>query len=293
MKINATNTWVANAIGVAGYVAVPVANKVWKTNGIGQPAWRDDTDTNTDTNTWQQNTKTQEGYVPAPGAISNKVWKTDAGGAPGWRDDADTNTTYGAGTNVAISASNVISSTDTNTTYSAGTGLDLSGTTFSVESDLRGEVNKIGHSSTTYTNMSASTSTQWVFGNLVQMILESDGDLFADGDITAFSTSTNSDRKLKTNIVTVENALDKVCQLDGVTFNWIKDGKESAGVIAQNVEDVLPRAVKEVKELNSDDTHKTVDYNQLSALFIEAIQALKEENKQLRSMVEELKDINS
>jgi len=190
------------------------------------------------------------------------------------------------------SGNTTIALADNNTTYSAGTGLDLSGTTFSVEPDLRGEVTRIGYSSTTYTNMSASTSTQWVFGNLVQMILESDGDLFADGDITAFSTSTSSDRKLKTNIVTVENALDKVCQLDGVTFDWIKDGKESAGVVAQNVEDVLPRAVKEVKELNSDDTYKTVDYNQLSALFIEAIKELKEENKYLRDEIENLKSIN-
>ena len=37
-----TNTWVANAAGVAGYVAIPVANKVWKANNAGVPAWRDD-----------------------------------------------------------------------------------------------------------------------------------------------------------------------------------------------------------------------------------------------------------
>ena len=209
------------------------------------------------------------------------------------------NITLQSGTNVNITEPSTgtfrIDSTDTNTntTYSAGTGLDLSGTTFSVEPDLRGEVTRIGYSSTTYTNMSASTSVQWVFGNNVEMQIESDGDLHVDSDIVAFSTSTNSDKKLKTNIVTVENALDKVCQLDGVTFDWIKDGKESAGVIAQNVEKVLPRAVKEVKELNSDDTHKTVDYNQLSALFIEAIKELKDENKSLRSEIEELKSINN
>ena len=65
----------------------------------------------TDTNTWNANTKTVAGYVAAPGDVANKVWKTDASGNPGWRDDADT---------------------DTNTTYSAGTGLTLTGTSFSI-----------------------------------------------------------------------------------------------------------------------------------------------------------------
>tara|TARA_R110000782_G_scaffold185380_3_gene275583 strand:- start:415 stop:816 length:402 start_codon:yes stop_codon:yes gene_type:complete len=131
------------------------------------------------------------------------------------------------------------------------------------------------------------------FAGQVEFQFQADGDFHADGDIIAYSTTTASDAKLKTNIKTVENALDKVCQLDGVTFDWIRDGKESAGVIAQNVEEVLPRAVKEVKELNGDDTHKIVDYNQLSALFIEAIKELKDENKELRSMIEDLKSINS
>lgn len=106
-----TNTWNANTKTVAGYVSAPgdVANKVWKTDGSGNPGWRDDADT--DTNTWNANSKTVAGYVSAPGDIANKVWKTDASGNPGWRDDADT---------------------DTNTTYTASTGLTLTGTAFSI-----------------------------------------------------------------------------------------------------------------------------------------------------------------
>ena len=179
-----------------------------------------------------------------------------------------------------------------NTTYSAGTGLDLSGTSFSLEPDLRGNASLIGYGNSDYIQFNQYT-TDFRFSGNIEFQMQSDGDFHADGDIVAFSTSTASDAKLKTNIKTVEHALDKVCALDGVTFDWIKDGKESAGVIAQNVEEVLPRAVKEVKDLNSDDTHKSVEYNQLSALFIEAIKELREENKLLRAELENLKSINT
>ena len=129
-------------------------------------------------------------------------------------------------------------------------------------------------------------------GTSLEFQMQSDGNFHADGNITAYSTTTSSDAKLKTNIQKVDGALDKVCALDGVTFEWIRDGKESAGVIAQNVEEVLPRAVSDVDDLKGDESHKVVDYNQLSALFIEAIKELKDENKQLRAEIEALKDIN-
>ncbi len=158
--------------------------------------------------------------------------------------------------------------------------------------DQRGTISSFGDSTTNYMEYQ-STRADLYFASSNEFRFESDGDFHADGNITAYSTTTTSDAKLKENVQVVDGALELVSQLDGVTFNWKKDGKASAGVIAQNVEEVLPSAVSEVEDLNGDDTHKVVDYNQLSALFIEAIKELKEENKQLRADIEALKNINN
>ena len=186
-----------------------------------------------------------------------------------------------------------ITATDTNTTYSASTGLDLSGTAFSLESDLRNEVDYIGGSGSTadYIDMSEAAQFKIVFDSVEDFRFSDGGTFHTRGDIIAFSSTITSDENLKDNIQKVDGALELVSQLDGVTFNWKKDGKESAGVIAQNVEKVLPSAVKEVESLDGEN-HKQVDYNQLSALFIEAIKELKEENKLLRDEIENLKVIN-
>jgi hypothetical protein len=109
-----------------------------------------------------------------------------------------------------------------------------------------------------------------------EMRLESDGDLHVDGDVIAYST-TISDERLKDNIEVVDGALDKVKQLRGVTFNRKQDGQESAGVIAQDVEKVLPQAVKEKAlplQTGNDGLFKTVQYDALHALLIESIKEL-------------------
>ena len=173
-----------------------------------------------------------------------------------------------------------------NTTYSAGSGLDLSGTTFSVESDLRGEVFYIGRDSNDYIGVE-TTNINFALDGTIDMRLENDGDLHVDGNVIAYST-TISDERLKKDIAKIDNALDKVSQLNGYTFEYLADGKKSAGVIAQEVEKVLPSAITESTlplKMGEDDKteYKTVQYDQLHGLMIEAIKELKAEIEELKA----------
>lgn len=96
------------------------------------------------------------------------------------------------------------------------------------------------------------------------------------GTLTATDLNSSSDSTLKENIETVEGALDKVNSLHGVKFNWKEDGRVSYGVIAQELEQVLP-------ELVSNNDPKTVNYNGIIAVLIEAV-------KELTQRVEELEN---
>ena len=167
--------------------------------------------------------------------------------------------------------------TNTNTTYSAGSGLDLSGTTFSVEADLRDGITHVGRDSNDYIAIN-TTSIDFVLDGNTDVRIENDGDLHADGNVIAYST-TISDQRLKHDIEKIDSALDKVEQLNGYTFSYNKDGKRSAGVIAQEVEKVLPSAVENKSLVFHGEEgveYKTVQYDQLHGLLIEAIKELKQ-----------------
>jgi len=170
------------------------------------------------------------------------------------------------------------------TTYTAGSGLDLSGSNvFSIEPDLRDGITHIGLDSNDYINFVDDTRIDFFLNGSNEMRLESDGDLHVDGDITAFSSTTSSDERLKDNITQIESATDKIKQIKGVEFIWRKNGKNGGGVIAQDVEKILPRAVKEVKALDGAQTYKAVDYNSIIALLIET-------NKELLERLEKLEN---
>ena len=129
-----------------------------------------------------------------------------------------------------------------------------------------------------------TTDTQldvYVNGNN-ELRLESDGDLHVDNDVIAFSTTIASDVALKSDIEVIPNALDKIDLIQGYTFN--KLGKKTAGIIAQELEKVLPEAVKEKKlSLHDGKTYKTVEYDAIHGLLIQAIKELKNEIRELKS----------
>jgi hypothetical protein len=99
------------------------------------------------------------------------------------------------------------------------------------------------------------------------------------GTLEAQDINSTSDVRLKMNINPIEGALDKVMQLAGVEFDWADSSKRSIGVVAQQVEEVLPELVHTNK-----DGYKSVSYGNLTALLIEAI-------KELSNSINKSKDV--
>lgn len=150
--------------------------------------------------------------------------------------------------------------------YLSGSTIDLAGT--EISTNASGDV-----------LINDSTTDKFLFDI-------SEGDFHADGDVVAFSTSV-SDERLKENISTVTDAVLKIKQIDGVTFTRKHNGEKSAGVIAQQLEKILPEAVQE-KALplitgSDQDLYKTVEYDALHAVLIEAVKELAERVERLEN----------
>ena len=107
---------------------------------------------------------------------------------------------------------------------------------------------------------------------------------FSAGDITcnnltaSFNINSNSDETLKKNINTIQNSLNIVESLRGVSFEWRETGKSSYGVIAQEVEKILP-------ELITTQERKSVNYNGIIGVLIEAVKELSAEVEELKKKV--------
>ena len=108
------------------------------------------------------------------------------------------------------------------------------------------------------------------------------GALNVGGDVVAYASS---DRRLKDNIQNIKNPIQKVQKLNGVTWDWNSNADElqqslpNVGVIAQEVEEVLPQLVHD-----RENGFKAVDYARLTGLLIEAV-------KEQQTQIQELKEL--
>ena len=125
---------------------------------------------------------------------------------------------------------------------------------------------------------SVATTATPTFGNLTI-----NGTITATGDITAFFTS---DKRHKNNIQTISNAVLKVKQLNGVTWEWNDDVSEvtkstpKTGLIAQEVQQVLPQVV-----IEREDGFLALDYSKMVGLLVEAIKEQQTQIDQLKAQI--------
>ena len=108
------------------------------------------------------------------------------------------------------------------------------------------------------------------------------------GNALADAHTTPSSRRWKTNIQTIENPLEQVQRLRGVTYDWKESGKHDIGLIAEEVGEVIPEIV--AYEENGVDA-KSVDYSRLVAVLIEGMKAQQVEITELRQSQNELQKL--
>jgi hypothetical protein len=127
----------------------------------------------------------------------------------------------------------------------------------------------------------------WVTENnttrVKSMDLINTGTLRVRGDVVAYYSF--SDERLKNNISPIEGALEKVMKLQGVTYEWkdgVRAGKKDIGLIAQQVQQVVPEVVKEQGRIDGNE-YLSVNYEHLVGLLVESIKELKAEIDELKN----------
>jgi len=100
-----------------------------------------------------------------------------------------------------------------------------------------------------------SVVMEFKLGNVYGMFLQKNQDtsieMNVNGRISCSSLTQTSDAELKENILPIDGALEKLSKINGYTYNWKESGIPSAGVIAQEVLEVLPEVISTVRKDNS------------------------------------------
>jgi len=178
-----------------------------------------------------------------------------------------TSTTLG-GTSTTIAGLTSVTSTTFVGALTGNVTGNVSGTAATVTTAAQSAITSVG-----------TLTTLTVSGATATGALTVTGAVTATGDITAFFTS---DKRHKNNIQTIPNALEKVTKLNGVTWEWNDDVNEvtkstpKTGLIAQEVQEVLPEVVK-----TRDDGFLALDYSKMMGLMVEA---MKEQQTQIEKL---------
>ena len=239
----------------------------------------------TGTGTISHSTAAGNKHIPTGGTVG-QILKNTASGTATWQ--ADNNTTYTAGANLSLTgttfantAPNIVQTTVSGSsgscTGNAATATALAtARSITLTGDVTGTATYNGTATTTITatvanNSHTHTPANAALGNLSSNGNALSGSFTATGNITAYS-----DLRLKSNIEVIDDALAKVMSLRGVNFDM--NGERSTGVIAQELELVLPEAVRD-----NEDGMKSIAYGNIVGLLIEAI-------KELSAKVEKLEN---
>jgi hypothetical protein len=141
-------------------------------------------------------------------------------------------------------------------------------------------------------NASASNTGEFVINDLGaavsgagtrRMTISNSGSVNFPGAVTAASFTPTSSAVFKTNIRTYENALDTVKKLRGVSFDWKDSGKPSVGLIAEEVDKVIPEVVA-----HNDKDASGVNYDSLVGVLVEAV---KEQDKIIQAQQRAIQEL--
>ena len=193
-------------------------------------------------------------------ATASDVWVSGAVTATTFYGDLATTNLSGSITNTQLAGSIENGKLENSTVSYGGISLSLGGSDATPAFDLADATNYPYTSLTGIVTHIVGDTTPQLGGYLD---LNSKG-IHGVGVITATDFNSTSDIKLKINIQPIDDPLAKVVQIEGVSFNWKHDNKPALGVVADQIENILP-------ELVQGDDPKTVNYNGLIGLLIEAV----------------------
>jgi hypothetical protein len=242
------------------------------------------------------------GFAGSQGSPGNTGF-TGSQGATGFTGSAGTGTSLNATNDTttttlypvmvgAAGSAQTVKATTTKLSFNASTGaltvagnLTLSGTSTSlfINADpATGTGLRVHHNNTNgYQDTDGIMYWRDGAGSVNRLTLDTSSNLTATGNVTAFS-----DIRLKENIEIITDALNKIKQIKGITYTRkdLADGARHAGVIAQEVEAVLPEVVTA-----TEDGTKTVAYGNLTSLLIEAVKELSQKVDNLQQEINMLK----